>query len=166
VRHYNESHYASYEDHHEVIPVLYMSSRSIIDNYRSIIDDSRSVIDDQKWCSKLWHPSWLTLEASFKNVIYLLNPGVDLIKLFGRKFTHPFCKLNCFINYYINCRSVVKRSSLQPRVSKFMPKVFYEIDSRSQVHKILMPYCRNPKKRIKVTAYHSKSQLVVFRVRG
>jgi hypothetical protein len=49
---------------------------------------------------------------------------VDLIKL-----THIFCKLDRFINAYNNCLSAVKRSSLQTRVSKLMPKKFYEIDS-------------------------------------
>jgi hypothetical protein len=46
-------------------------SRSIIDDFRSIIDESRNVIDDCKWRSKLWHPSLMTLEASFMIIIFL-----------------------------------------------------------------------------------------------
>jgi hypothetical protein len=38
-----------------------------------------------------------------------------------------FCKLGHFINVNNSCLSVVKRPSLQQRVSKFMSKKFYEI---------------------------------------
>jgi hypothetical protein len=51
------------------------------------------------------------------------------MKLFWRKFTHIFCKLDRFIISYNNFLSAVKRSSLQTRVSQLTPKKFYEIDS-------------------------------------
>jgi hypothetical protein len=66
--------------------------------------------------------------------------GVDLIKLFRRKFTHTFCKLDWFINAYNNCPSAVKRSSLQTRVSKLTPKKFYEIDSRGHIFSCEWPF--------------------------
>jgi hypothetical protein len=54
-------------------------------------------------------------------------PGVNLIKLFWRKFTHAFCKLDHFKNESNICCIAMKRFSLQQIVSKFTPKEFYEI---------------------------------------
>ncbi len=48
--------------------------------------------------------------------------GVDLIKLFWRKFSHIFFKLNHFINANNNCLGEEERSSLPTQLSKFMPK--------------------------------------------
>jgi hypothetical protein len=53
-------------------------------------------------------------------------------KLFGINLLTLFCKLDRFINAYNNYHSVVKRSILQTRVSKFSPKKFYEINSRPE----------------------------------
>ncbi len=51
-------------------------------------------------------------------------PGVNIIKLFWNKFTHTLCKLDNFINIHIICFIAMKR------VSKLLPKKFYEIDPR------------------------------------
>ncbi len=55
-------------------------------------------------------------------------PGVNLVNLFWHKFTRTFCKLVHFITISNICCIVMKRYSLQKRVSKFMSKKFYEID--------------------------------------
>ncbi len=61
--------------------------------------------------------------------------GVNFIKLLWSKITHTFYKLDHFINI-INMGCVaMKRSSLQNRVSIFMPKWFYEIDPWGQCYK-------------------------------
>ncbi len=51
-----------------------------------------------------------------------LVTGVNLIKLFWRKFNHTFCKIDHFMNICNICSIAKKRSSLQKRVSKFKPK--------------------------------------------
>jgi hypothetical protein len=48
--------------------------------------------------------------------------------LFGVNLLTPFCKLDHFINISNICCTVMKRSNLQNIVSKFMPKMFDEID--------------------------------------
>ncbi len=54
--------------------------------------------------------------------------GVDLIKLFWRKFTHTFLQARPFDNLSNICCKTMKGLSLQKRVSKIMIKKFYEID--------------------------------------
>ncbi len=63
-------------------------------------------------------PSWVTL-----------TPGVNLIKLFSVKLFTLFEKLEHFINVTIII-GLVKRYSFPKRVSKFTPKMFYEIECR------------------------------------
>jgi hypothetical protein len=58
------------------------------------------------------------------------KPGVNLIKLIWSKITYTFGKQDHFINIINICSIEIKRSSLQNRESKFMPKKFYEIDPR------------------------------------
>jgi hypothetical protein len=65
------------------------------------------------------------------------QPGVDLIKQFSSKFSHTFCKLDRFININNIYSIAMKWSSLQKRVSKFTPKMFYEIDTRDLHNKTL-----------------------------
>jgi hypothetical protein len=69
--------------------------------------------------------SWDRSHKSFWAVIY--NPGANLIKLFWSKFFHTFCKLDHFINIGNILGIFMKRSSLQNRVSKFMPKSFMRL---------------------------------------
>jgi hypothetical protein len=54
-----------------------MFSRSIIDDSWSTIDNSRSIIDDCNLCSKLWHHSLMTLEASFTIAIFFIIQATD-----------------------------------------------------------------------------------------
>jgi hypothetical protein len=53
--------------------------------------------------------------------------GVNLIKLFWCKFTHFFRKLEHFMAMQQILLMLIKWSSLQKRVSKFTPKLFFEI---------------------------------------
>jgi hypothetical protein len=62
------------------------------------------------------------------------RPGADLIKLFWRKITHVFCKLDCFTNVAIFF-SVMKKFSFQKCLSKFTPIKFYEIGSWGKYYK-------------------------------
>ncbi len=82
-----------------------------------------------------WHLlSWLKANTlnrlTLCKITQQLIPGVDLIKLFWSKCTHTFCKLDHCINTSNIYSIVMKRYSLQNRVSKFAPKKFYEIDPR------------------------------------
>jgi hypothetical protein len=60
-----------------------------------------------------------------------VRPGADLIKLFWCKLLLLFSKLGYFINKQF-CYIAMKGSSLQNRVSKFMPKKCYEINPRRE----------------------------------
>jgi hypothetical protein len=62
-----------------------------------------------------------------------LAPGVDLIKLFAVNLLTLFCKLDLFIKMPQILLMFIKWSSLHKSVSKFTPKMFYEIDP--QFHK-------------------------------
>ncbi len=53
--------------------------------------------------------------------------GFDLIKPFWPIFTHDFSKLDHLTNVTI-IFYIAKRYSFRNRVSKFIPKKFYEID--------------------------------------
>jgi hypothetical protein len=67
------------------------------------------------------------------NCLYdITQPRVDLIKLFWRKFTYSFCKLDLFIEIQ-QIQLIFIKWSLQ-KVSKFMPKKFYEIDPWVRIH--------------------------------
>ncbi len=65
----------------------------------------------------------------YQHLLSLRHIGVNLIKLFRRKFTHNFCKLAHFIIKSNFCCIALEWYSLQKRVCKFTPKKFYEIDS-------------------------------------
>jgi hypothetical protein len=52
---------------------------------------------------------------------------LNLIKLFWSKFTHSFCKQDTFINISHIHGIDMNRSSLQNRVSKFIPKIFMRL---------------------------------------
>jgi hypothetical protein len=60
----------------QVMPVLYMLSRTIIHYSRSIIDDTTSVIDDCKWCSKSRRHSLTVLEGVRVNQCNSFLPNV------------------------------------------------------------------------------------------
>jgi hypothetical protein len=81
---------------------------------------------------KVYVVTGLTLTQHNTNMS-IKRAGVNRIKRFWCKFTHTFCKIDHFINVNNNCYNAVKRSSLQSRVKKFMPKKFYEIDSSSEM---------------------------------
>jgi hypothetical protein len=57
------------------------------------------------------------------------STGVNLIKPFWSIFTHSFCKLDLFLAMKKKILlTIIKWSTLEKCVSKFAPKLFYEID--------------------------------------
>jgi hypothetical protein len=70
------------------------------------------------------------LRVALKETALVNTTRADLIKLFLFNFTHTSHKLDHFMNANNICCIVMKRSSLQDRVSKLMRKKFYEIDPR------------------------------------
>ncbi len=82
-------------------------------------------------CRKKWVGwRWISL---FKSVHCTteqdLRPGANLIKLFWRKFTHTFCRLDHFINAYNNCLVQWKNLAYKPEWVNLHQKKFYEINS-------------------------------------
>jgi len=69
------------------------------------------------------------------NIFITLAPGVDLIKLFWYNFNQSFCKLDLFIAMQQIMFMLINWSRLQKSVSKFMTKLFYEIDPRARCYK-------------------------------
>ncbi len=86
----------------------------------------------QKWILYIKQFWWKLLLSTLLQNDSSRKAGVDLIKLFWYKFTYSFCKLYNFIKMCYICCISIKSFSLQKRVSKFMPKKFYEIDPWSQ----------------------------------
>ncbi len=70
-----------------------------------------------------------------------ITSEVNLIKLFWRRFTHIFCKLDRFINANNKWLSAVKRSGLQTKASKYTPKMFCDINYWGQSYETF--YGRN-----------------------
>ncbi len=81
------------------------------------------------------HSSLLLTCLNYDRKMFYAIALLGLIKLFWRKFIHTFCKLDHFIK---NCKicNIMKRHTLQKRVSKFVPIKFYEIDSGANVIKL------------------------------
>jgi hypothetical protein len=66
--------------------------------------------------------------------IDLDKPGVNLIKKFGVNLLLLFCKLHLFVPLKQILLMFIKWFGL-PKVSKFMPKMFYEFDPWGQSHR-------------------------------
>ncbi len=66
--------------------------------------------------------------------------GVNLIQFFVVNLLTLYGKLDLFIAMQQILLMLIKRSSLQKRVSKFTPKKFYEIDPRSYREKQVFCY--------------------------
>ncbi len=67
--------------------------------------------------------------VNYTNIFaFSLILGKSNKNIFGVNHTHTFCKLNHFINISNIYGIAMKSHNLWKRVSKFMPKKFYEID--------------------------------------